>query len=156
MLHVFHVVCLPWQRFSAVIMRVREPKTTALIFKSGKVVVTGAKSEEQARSAARKYARIIQKVGFDNAKFKDFKIQVPWQFLRAIFCVRPSFSAASPIPQNIAFLTQPHRPSHRILSVHVMSSFLFVSRASCTSTVSTQACVQIQLSSSCAGGRALA
>eukprot|EP00326_Haptolina_ericina_P035395 CAMPEP_0181255040 /NCGR_PEP_ID=MMETSP1096-20121128/48932_1 /TAXON_ID=156174 ORGANISM="Chrysochromulina ericina, Strain CCMP281" /NCGR_SAMPLE_ID=MMETSP1096 /ASSEMBLY_ACC=CAM_ASM_000453 /LENGTH=162 /DNA_ID=CAMNT_0023353131 /DNA_START=196 /DNA_END=681 /DNA_ORIENTATION=+ len=63
------------KRFSAVIMRVREPKTTALIFKSGKVVVTGAKSEEQARSAARKYARIIQKVGFDNAKFKDFKIQ---------------------------------------------------------------------------------
>ena len=63
------------QRFAAVIMRVREPKTTALIFKSGKVVVTGAKSEQQAREAARKYARIIQKIGFDNAKFKDFKIQ---------------------------------------------------------------------------------
>ena len=38
------------QRFSAVIMRIREPKTTALIFKSGKMVVTGAKSEEQARA----------------------------------------------------------------------------------------------------------
>ncbi|KAJ0801221.1 putative TATA-box binding protein [Helianthus annuus] len=45
------------KRFAAVIMRIREPKTTALIFASGKM-----------------YARIIQKLGFP-AKFKDFKIQ---------------------------------------------------------------------------------
>jgi transcription initiation factor TFIID TATA-box-binding protein len=55
-------------------MRIREPKTTALIFASGKMVVTGAKSEEQSKLAARKYARIIQKLGFQ-AKFTDFKIQ---------------------------------------------------------------------------------
>lgn len=30
-----------FQRFAAVIMRIREPKTTALIFASGKMVVTG-------------------------------------------------------------------------------------------------------------------
>ena len=34
------------KRFAAVIMRIREPKTTALIFASGKMVVTGAKSED--------------------------------------------------------------------------------------------------------------
>ncbi|KAI8821651.1 TATA-box-binding protein 2 [Fimicolochytrium jonesii] len=62
------------KRFAAVIMRIREPKTTALIFASGKMVVTGAKSEEQSRLAARKYARIIQKLGFP-AKFAEFKIQ---------------------------------------------------------------------------------
>ncbi|KAJ0697671.1 putative TATA-box binding protein [Helianthus annuus] len=62
------------QRFAAVIMRIREPKTTALIFASGKMVCTGAKSEQQSKLAARKYARIIQKLGFP-AKFKDFKIQ---------------------------------------------------------------------------------
>ncbi|KAJ1544814.1 TATA-box-binding protein, partial [Nowakowskiella sp. JEL0078] len=62
------------KRFAAVIMRIREPKTTALIFASGKMVVTGAKSEEQSNLAARKYARIVQKLGF-NAQFKDFKIQ---------------------------------------------------------------------------------
>ncbi|KAK4850906.1 hypothetical protein QYF36_010893 [Acer negundo] len=45
-------------------MRIREPKTTALIFASGKVVCTGAKSEEQSKVAARKYARIVLKVGF--------------------------------------------------------------------------------------------
>ena len=62
------------QRFAAVIMRIREPKTTALIFSSGKMVVTGAKSEDDSRLASRKYARIVQKLGFD-AKFSEFKIQ---------------------------------------------------------------------------------
>ncbi|XP_067942395.1 uncharacterized protein [Watersipora subatra] len=62
------------KRFAAVIMRIRDPRTTALIFSSGKMVCTGAKSEEQAKLAARKYARIIQKLGF-KAKFKEFKIQ---------------------------------------------------------------------------------
>merc|ERR1712037_868801 len=56
------------------IMRIREPRTTALIFSSGKMVCTGAKSEEDSRLAARKYARIVQKLGFPT-KFKDFKIQ---------------------------------------------------------------------------------
>lgn len=55
-------------------MRIREPKTTALIFASGKMVVTGAKSEDDSKLAARKYARIIQKLGFPS-KFTDFKIQ---------------------------------------------------------------------------------
>ncbi|KAF2642539.1 TBP-domain-containing protein [Massarina eburnea CBS 473.64] len=62
------------KRFAAVIMRIREPKTTALVFASGKMVVTGAKSEDDSKLASRKYARIIQKLGF-NAKFSDFKIQ---------------------------------------------------------------------------------
>jgi transcription initiation factor TFIID TATA-box-binding protein len=62
------------KRFAAVIMRIRDPKTTALIFASGKMVVTGAKSEDHSRLASRKYARIVQKLGFD-AKFSEFKIQ---------------------------------------------------------------------------------
>lgn len=62
------------KRFAAVIMRIREPRTTALIFSSGKMVCTGAKSENESRLAARKYARVIQKLGFP-AKFIDFTIQ---------------------------------------------------------------------------------
>ncbi|KAK3157634.1 hypothetical protein QOZ80_2AG0125380 [Eleusine coracana subsp. coracana] len=62
------------KRFAAVIMRIREPKTTALVFASGKMVCTGAKSEEHSKLAARKYARIIQKLGYP-ARFQDFKIQ---------------------------------------------------------------------------------
>ena len=56
------------------IIRIRDPKTTALIFASGKMVCTGAKNEQASKQAARKYARIIQKLGF-NVKFKDFKVQ---------------------------------------------------------------------------------
>ncbi|ETN75472.1 transcription factor TFIID [Necator americanus] len=62
------------KRFSAAIMRIREPRTTALIFSSGKMVTTGAKSEDASRQASRKFARIVQKVGF-NVKFADFKVQ---------------------------------------------------------------------------------
>ncbi|CAI9096686.1 OLC1v1032884C1 [Oldenlandia corymbosa var. corymbosa] len=63
------------KRFCAVIMRITEPKTTALIFATGKMVCTGAKTEEQSELAARKYARIIHKLGFPDVKFKNFKIQ---------------------------------------------------------------------------------
>jgi transcription initiation factor TFIID TATA-box-binding protein len=55
-------------------MRIREPRTTALIFASGKLVVTGAKSEDDSKLASRKFARIIQKLGF-GASYTDFKIQ---------------------------------------------------------------------------------
>ncbi|XP_064489797.1 uncharacterized protein LOC135401357 [Ornithodoros turicata] len=62
------------RRFAAAIMRIREPRTTALFFGSGKIVCTGAKSEANSRIAARKFARIAQKLGFD-ASFSDFKVQ---------------------------------------------------------------------------------
>lgn len=60
-------------KFSAVVMRIREPKTTALIFKSGKVIVTGAKTENESIIAARKFARIIQKLG-NKVTFSDFSV----------------------------------------------------------------------------------
>lgn len=63
------------KRFAAVIMRIRNPRTTALIFSTGKMVCTGAKSVEFSRHAARKFARIIQKLGYDDAKFLEFKVQ---------------------------------------------------------------------------------
>jgi transcription initiation factor TFIID TATA-box-binding protein len=55
-------------------MRIREPKTTALIFGSGKIVCTGARSEDESKTAAKQYARIIKKLGFP-VKFSEFKIQ---------------------------------------------------------------------------------
>ena len=62
------------KRFAAVIMRIKEPKTTALIFSSGKMVCTGAKSEEDSKKASRKYAKIIKSLGFP-VEFKEFKVQ---------------------------------------------------------------------------------
>ncbi len=58
-------------------MRHREgdAKTTALIFRSGKVVITGSKSEEGAHTAAKKYAKIIKKViGNKVVEMEGFKI----------------------------------------------------------------------------------
>jgi len=62
------------KRFAAVIMRIRDPKTTALIFASGKLVCTGAKDEHKALTAVKKYVRTIQLLEFP-AKCKDFKLQ---------------------------------------------------------------------------------
>ena len=61
------------RRFAAVIMRIREPKTTALVFTSGKMVCTGAKSEEFSQEASKKFCKAIKKVGY-NVALKDFKI----------------------------------------------------------------------------------
>jgi transcription initiation factor TFIID TATA-box-binding protein len=63
------------KRFAAVIMRIRDPKTTALIFSSGKIVVTGAKSEAESTKASRKYAKIVYKLGYTKAKFTEFTVQ---------------------------------------------------------------------------------
>lgn len=51
-------------RFHGVIMRIRDPRCTALIFRSGKVVCTGARNELDANLGTRKFARILQKLGF--------------------------------------------------------------------------------------------
>lgn len=75
------------KRFAAVIMRIRDPKTTALIFASGKMVVTGAKSEKASRIASQRYAKIINKLGF-NAQFTDFKIQNIVSSCDLKFCIR--------------------------------------------------------------------
>ena len=61
-------------RFAAVIMRIKEPKTTALIFSSGKMVCTGARTEEESKQASRTYAKIILKLGFP-VKFSEFTVQ---------------------------------------------------------------------------------
>lgn len=39
-------------RFPALIQRIKEPKSTALIFEAGKMVITGTKSFEESKEAA--------------------------------------------------------------------------------------------------------
>ena len=62
------------KKFAAATARIIDPRTTALCFASGNMVCTGAKNEELARLAARKYVYVLQKAGFD-VGFCDFKIQ---------------------------------------------------------------------------------
>ncbi|XP_039644737.1 TATA-box-binding protein-like isoform X2 [Perca fluviatilis] len=60
--------------YKALTMRLRKPRTTAMIYKSGNLVCLGAKSVAQARLAARRFSRIVQKLGFP-VRFLNFKIQ---------------------------------------------------------------------------------
>ena len=62
------------KRFAAVIMRIRDPKTTALIFESGKIVVTGAANEDASKRASKKFAKVLVKLGY-KARFLDYRIQ---------------------------------------------------------------------------------
>lgn len=54
-------------------MKIRTPYTTASMWSSGKITCTGATSEETAKLAARRYARILQKLGF-RVKFMNYRV----------------------------------------------------------------------------------
>ena len=49
------------KRFPGLVFRLKRPKTATLIFSTGKMVCTGAKSEKLARSAVRKVVRELKK-----------------------------------------------------------------------------------------------
>ena len=51
------------EQFPGLIYRIKEPKTATLLFRSGKVVCTGAKSLEDVKRAVRKVALEIEKSG---------------------------------------------------------------------------------------------
>ncbi|KAJ2953857.1 hypothetical protein O0L34_g1487 [Tuta absoluta] len=56
-----------------VTMKLRRPYTTASIWSSGRITCTGATSEDQAKVAARRYARALQKLGFQ-VRFRNFRV----------------------------------------------------------------------------------
>ena len=58
---VFRNVEYKPKRFPGLVFRLKRPKTATLIFSTGKMVCTGAKSEKQARSAVRKVVRELKK-----------------------------------------------------------------------------------------------
>ena len=51
------------EQFPGLVYRLKKPKTTTLIFNSGKMVCTGAKSEQQARKAVMKVADELNRNG---------------------------------------------------------------------------------------------
>ena len=62
------------RRFPAVIMHIKEPKSAALIFSSGKMVVTGTRSEEDSLRAAQKYTTIMKRLKCA-ANCTEFRVQ---------------------------------------------------------------------------------
>ncbi len=63
-MNVFRKVEYRPKQFPGLVFRLKYPKTTTLIFRSGKMVCTGAKSEKLAISAVRKVVRELKKAGF--------------------------------------------------------------------------------------------
>ena len=58
---VFRNVDYRPKRFPGLVFRLKRPKTSTLIFRTGKMVCTGAKSEKQARRVIRKVLKLLRK-----------------------------------------------------------------------------------------------
>jgi transcription initiation factor TFIID TATA-box-binding protein len=55
------------EQFPGLVIRIKEPKTSALIFSSGKVVCTGARSMDKVRESIKKIIKALEKI---NIKIK--------------------------------------------------------------------------------------
>lgn len=63
------------EQFPGLVIRIKEPKTSALIFSSGKIVCTGARSMEKVKESIEKIIKSLEKINIKIAKFPDVKIQ---------------------------------------------------------------------------------
>src|SRR5437868_12543716 len=60
-------------KFIGIVKKLRNPKSTVLIFPNGKLVITGTKTESDSKLAARKIARLLNKLEY-TCCVNDFKI----------------------------------------------------------------------------------
>lgn len=63
------------ERFPGLIYRLKDPKTATLLFRSGKVVCTGAKSLDQVKTAISKVAKQIGAAGMEVKSDPDIVVQ---------------------------------------------------------------------------------
>ena len=63
------------EQFPGLVFRLKRPKTATLIFNSGKMVCTGAKSEKEARGAVMKVVKELKKGGIIIISKPELKIQ---------------------------------------------------------------------------------
>jgi len=63
------------KKFPGLVFRLKQPKTATLIFTTGKMVCTGAKSEKLAKRAVKNVVKELKKAGFIINKFPDVIIQ---------------------------------------------------------------------------------
>jgi len=64
-----------WKRFPGVVLRMQNPKITALIFSSGKVVLTGAKSTGALSQGLMVLSDKLRSLGFDIFKKPAYSVQ---------------------------------------------------------------------------------
>ncbi|CAG09093.1 unnamed protein product [Tetraodon nigroviridis] len=83
-----------------VTMQLRKPRVTANIWSSGKVICTGATSEQEAKMGARRIARCVQKLNFP-VSFSAFKV------------VNVMVTSAMPFKISLIDFTKRNRPVTR-------------------------------------------
>ncbi|KAI4839757.1 TATA-box-binding protein [Plasmodium brasilianum] len=62
-------------KINTLIIRLNKPKCTALIFKNGRIMLTGTKTKKDSIYGCKKIGKIIKMVTNDCVKFKNFKIE---------------------------------------------------------------------------------
>src|SRR3989339_1678907 len=63
------------EQFPGLVIRIKDPKTSALIFSSGKVVCTGARSMEKVHESIKKIIKSLEKIGIKIKIKPEVKIQ---------------------------------------------------------------------------------
>ena len=63
------------EQFPGLVIRIKEPKTSALIFSSGKVVCTGARTIEKVRESIKKIIKSLEKINIKITVKPEIKIQ---------------------------------------------------------------------------------
>ncbi|KAF6723407.1 TATA-box-binding protein [Oryzias melastigma] len=122
------------------LMRIRRPRTTANIFRSGKMICTGATSMEECRQATRRHARILQKAGFP-VRILNFRI---------INCV----CTVKTFPMDLEGLVRSD-PDHFWLEPELCTSALYRPAGSITVTIHRRGTIVLMGSSSLDGYKQL-
>ncbi|MBI4143697.1 TATA-box-binding protein [Candidatus Woesearchaeota archaeon] len=63
------------EQFPGLVIRIKEPKTSALIFSSGKIVCTGARSMDKVHESIRKIMKSLEKINVKIKKEPEVNIQ---------------------------------------------------------------------------------
>jgi transcription initiation factor TFIID TATA-box-binding protein len=63
------------EQFPGLVIRIKDPKTSALIFSSGKVVCTGARTLDKVRESIKKIMKSLEKINVKIAIKPEIKIQ---------------------------------------------------------------------------------
>ncbi|MBN2567165.1 TATA-box-binding protein [Candidatus Woesearchaeota archaeon] len=63
------------EQFPGLVIRIKDPKTSALIFSSGKIVCTGARTMDNVRLSIKKIIKSLEKIGIKITIEPEIKIQ---------------------------------------------------------------------------------
>src|SRR3989338_4928438 len=63
------------EQFPGLVLRIKEPKTSALIFSSGKIVCTGARSMDKVRESIQKIMKSLEKINIKITQEPEVTIQ---------------------------------------------------------------------------------